>query len=163
MRFSTKVWHPNISSANGAICLDILRDAWSPALTLKTALLSLQSLLASPVPDDPQDAVVAKQYLADHDEWARTAKMWTGELKREMRERRALLLASASARSDLLSSISLSPFFPENFAHRSLVAPEDEKVSRLVGMGFEADAATAALRAAGGDETAALESLLTAA
>lgn len=79
MKFATKVWHPNISSASGAICLDILRDAWSPALTLKTALLSLQSLLASPVPDDPQDAVVAKQYLADHDEWARTAKMWTGE------------------------------------------------------------------------------------
>ena len=51
----------------------------------------------------------------------------------------------------------------ENFAHRSLVAPEDEKVSRLVGMGFEADAATAALRAAGGDETAALEALLTGA
>jgi hypothetical protein len=79
MRFATKVWHPNISSASGAICLDILRDAWSPALTLKTALLSLQSLLASPVPDDPQDAVVAKQYKSDHDEWARTAKMWTGE------------------------------------------------------------------------------------
>ena len=43
-----------MSSANGAICLDILKDQWSPALTLKTALLSLQALLASPVPDDPQ-------------------------------------------------------------------------------------------------------------
>lgn len=49
-----QVWHPNISSANGAICLDILKDQWSPALTLKTALLSLQALLSSPQPDDPQ-------------------------------------------------------------------------------------------------------------
>lgn len=55
--------HPNISSQNGAICLDILKDQWSPALTLKTALLSLQALLSAPEPDDPQDAVVAQQVL----------------------------------------------------------------------------------------------------
>ena len=60
MRFITKVWHPNVSSQTGAICLDILKDMWSPALTLKTALLSLQALLSSPQPDDPQDGVVAK-------------------------------------------------------------------------------------------------------
>ena len=54
MRFRSKVWHPNVSSANGAICLDILKENWSPALTLKTALLSLQALLASPEPGDPQ-------------------------------------------------------------------------------------------------------------
>lgn len=77
MRFLTKVWHPNISSANGAICLDILKDQWTPALTLKTALLSLQALLSSPAPDDPQDAVVAKQYLSSFQEFQRTAKFWS--------------------------------------------------------------------------------------
>lgn len=30
MKFITKVYHPNISSQSGAICLDILKDAWSP-------------------------------------------------------------------------------------------------------------------------------------
>ena len=63
MRFKTKIYHPNVSSQNGAICLDILKDQWSPALTIKTALLSLQALLCSPEPNDPQDAVVAKQFL----------------------------------------------------------------------------------------------------
>lgn len=77
MRFVTKVWHPNISSQSGAICLDILKDQWSPALTLKTALLSLQALLSSPQPDDPQDAVVAKQYLSEYDTYCKTAKYWT--------------------------------------------------------------------------------------
>ena len=65
MRFDTKIWHPNVSSANGAICLDILKDNWSPALTIRTALLSLQALLSAPEPDDPQDAVVAGEYKTD--------------------------------------------------------------------------------------------------
>jgi len=59
MKFETKIWHPNISSQTGAICLDILKDEWSPALTIRTALLSLQALLCVPEPNDPQDAVVA--------------------------------------------------------------------------------------------------------
>jgi len=73
----TNVWHPNISSASGAICLDVLKDQWSPALTIKTALLSLQALLSTPEPNDPQDAVVAKQYLTDKSDFDRTAKQWT--------------------------------------------------------------------------------------
>jgi len=77
MKFLTRVWHPNVSSASGAICLDILKDQWSPALTLKTALLSLQALLSSPQPDDPQDAVVARQYLSDRTTFEGTAKYWT--------------------------------------------------------------------------------------
>ncbi|GER54193.1 ubiquitin-conjugating enzyme family protein [Striga asiatica] len=61
MLFPVRKRHPNISSQSGAICLDILKDQWSPALTLKTALLSIQALLSAPEPDDPQDAVVARQ------------------------------------------------------------------------------------------------------
>lgn len=56
MKFDTMVWHPNVSSQTGAICLDILKDEWSPALTIRTALISLQALMCSPEPDDPQDA-----------------------------------------------------------------------------------------------------------
>ena len=28
VHFLTKIWHPNISSVTGAICLDILKDQW---------------------------------------------------------------------------------------------------------------------------------------
>jgi len=77
MKFDTKVWHPNVSSQTGAICLDILKSEWSPALTLRTALLSLQALLSTPNPDDPQDAQVAGQYKQDRKKFEATAKQWT--------------------------------------------------------------------------------------
>jgi len=77
MKFITKVYHPNISSASGAICLDILKDAWSPVLTLKSTLISLQSLLCSPEPNDPQDAEVAKHYMTSKGSFEDTATYWT--------------------------------------------------------------------------------------
>jgi len=77
MKYDTKIWHPNISSESGAICLDILKNEWSPALTVRTALISLQALMSAPEPDDPQDAVVAKQYKENSGDFAKTAKFWT--------------------------------------------------------------------------------------
>ncbi|KAH9948275.1 ubiquitin-conjugating enzyme/RWD-like protein [Amylocystis lapponica] len=77
MKFITKVYHPNVSSASGAICLDILKDAWSPVLTLKSTLISLQSLLCSPEPRDPQDAEVAKHYMTSKSSFDDTARYWT--------------------------------------------------------------------------------------
>lgn len=77
MKFITKLYHPNVSSASGAICLDILKDAWSPVLTLKSTLISLQSLLCSPEPNDPQDAEVAKHYMTSKQSFEETAAYWT--------------------------------------------------------------------------------------
>lgn len=47
------------------------------AMTLRTVLLSVQALLAAAEPEDPQDAVVAKQYLQAPDIFALTARHWT--------------------------------------------------------------------------------------
>lgn len=83
MKFDTKIWHPNVSSQTGVICLDILKDEWSPALTIRTALLSLQALMCSPEPDDPQDGVVATQYKNNKNEFDQTAREWTRQYAKD--------------------------------------------------------------------------------
>ncbi|XP_033132691.1 ubiquitin-conjugating enzyme E2 36 isoform X1 [Brassica rapa] len=76
VRFLTKIYHPNIDKL-GRICLDILKDKWSPALQIRTVLLSIQALLSAPNPDDPLSENIAKHWKSNEAEAVETAKEWT--------------------------------------------------------------------------------------
>ena len=59
MKFETACFHPNVDQY-GNICLDILKDKWSAAYSVRTVLLSIQSLLGEPNNDSPLNAYAAK-------------------------------------------------------------------------------------------------------
>ena len=90
--------HTPLPDKLGRICLDILKgasghhrvlkndphisvirlsDKWSPALQIRTVLLSVQALLSAPNPDDPLATDVAKHYKENEKDAQRVSREWT--------------------------------------------------------------------------------------
>ena len=59
VKFVNYCYHPNVNQT-GNICLDILSDKWSPAYSLQSMLLSIQSLLGDPNCSSPLNGEASK-------------------------------------------------------------------------------------------------------
>lgn len=74
--FKTNVFHPNISPQSGYICLDILKQMWSPAMGIGKVILSILQLLTDPNPNDPLNYNAGSLMKSNVTEYTNVAKEW---------------------------------------------------------------------------------------
>jgi len=82
-------------------------------LTLRTVLLSIQALMAAPEPKDPQDAVVAKQFLDSPALFKATARFWCqffangkGEMDAQMSKKLNTMIDMGVSKENAVASLS---------------------------------------------------------
>merc|ERR1712032_255372 len=73
--FNTQIYHPNIDM-QGRVCLDILKKNWTPALQIRSVLLSIQALLAEPDPEDFLNIEAADLWKKDPTAAVQKARDW---------------------------------------------------------------------------------------
>ena len=80
-KFITTIFHPNISEIDGLVSVDILQDQWSPALCVpEKIILSIQSLLDDPNPDQYLNADAAKLFKEDIAKYENVVRLYTSQL-----------------------------------------------------------------------------------
>jgi ubiquitin-protein ligase len=71
--FISRVYHPNVYPS-GELCLDILKNKWSPTYDIGAVLLSVQSLLNDPNISSPANSEAAGVFASDKREYRKRVR-----------------------------------------------------------------------------------------
>jgi len=137
VKFRTPIFHPNVSGG-GDICLDILKDKWSPVLSLQKVLLSISSLLTDPNFSDPLDQAAATLYRKSRPEYDARC--------REMTRRHAMGGASAQGTGTKRKASGPSAFSEAASAADAAQGPSEARPPAARGSGHPSAAAGASPR-----------------
>jgi hypothetical protein len=102
--FRTKIFHPNVDPATGAVCVDTLKRDWKPELTLRDVLVTISCLLVCPNPASALNAEAGHLMEDDFEEFEQRAAIWSRihasvppELQEAVNEAKGRIIGESSA------------------------------------------------------------------
>ena len=75
--FRTSIFHPNVDSQTGGVCVETLKRDWDDKLTLKDVLVTISCLLIQPNPDSALNAEAGALIQENYGAFARRAELMT--------------------------------------------------------------------------------------
>lgn len=73
--FLTKLYHPNIDPASGAICVNTLKKDWTAETTISHVLAVIRCLMIIPFPESSLNDEAGKLFMESYDEFSKRAKL----------------------------------------------------------------------------------------
>ena len=78
VKILTRCWHPNIAE-DGPVCLNILRDNYTPVMSVSHLIAGLQFLFDQPNPQSPLNFDASQQYLQNYEAFKSKAEQYKEE------------------------------------------------------------------------------------
>ena len=73
--FLTKIYHPNVETSNGAICVNTLKRDWTKETTFSHVLSVIRCLLIIPFPESSLNDEAGKLFMDNYGEYAQRARL----------------------------------------------------------------------------------------
>merc|ERR1712179_517394 len=75
--FLTKIFHPNVATSTGEICVNTLKKDWKSDYGIKHILITIKCLLIVPNPESALNEEAGKLLLEHYDDYCARAKLYT--------------------------------------------------------------------------------------
>lgn len=76
--FLTKIFHPNVATPSGEICVNTLKRDWNPTKwSLKNIFEVIKCLLIVPFPESSLNEEAGRQFMEDYDSFCNHARVYT--------------------------------------------------------------------------------------
>ncbi len=77
IKFATKIYHPNVKTDTGEICMQAIESKWVPTLNATFIVQAILTLMRTPTAENALEVDIATKFQNNFNQWQATAVEWT--------------------------------------------------------------------------------------